>query len=74
MRAQQENWYKEVSPKSHTSMRVDTINEAATMSAIPRQGLYSFRLSAPSQYNPLLITDQDSDSYGAEATQFNVGG
>ena len=74
MRAQQADWYSEVAPKSQTAMKVDTIDEAATMSAVPRQGLYSFRFSAPSQHNPLFITDQDAESYGAQTTRFSFGG
>lgn len=74
MRAQQANWYSEVAPKSQTAMKVDTIDEAATMSAVPRQGLYTFRLSAPSQHNPLFITDQDAESYAVQTTRFAFGG
>jgi hypothetical protein len=74
MRAQQANWYSEVAPKSQTAMKVDTIDEAATMAALPRSGLYSFRLLAPSQHNPLYITDQDAESYGVQTTRFSFGG
>jgi len=73
MRAQQANWHSEVAPKSQTSMRVDTIDEAAAMSALSRHGLYSFRLAAPSQHNPLFVTDQDAESYGVHATGFRFG-
>ena len=74
MRSQHDNWHSEVAPKSQTAMKVDTIDEAATMSATPRHGLYSFRLAAPNQHNPLFVTEQDAKSYGAHKTRFNFGG
>jgi hypothetical protein len=73
MRAAHQNWWSEVAPFSQTSMKVDTIDEAATMSAVPRQGLYSFRLSAPTQHNPMMLTDQDPMSYARQATGFCFG-
>lgn len=74
MRAQQDNWYSEVAPKSQTSMKVDTIDEAAAVSNYNGWGLYSFRFDAPSQHNPLFITDQDAESYGVQSTKFTFGG
>lgn len=74
MRAQQANWYSEVAPKSQTSMKVDTIDEAAAVSSYNGLGVYAFRFVAPSQHNPLFITDQDAESYGVEATKFTFGG
>ena len=74
MRAQQANWYSEVAPKTQTAMKIDSIDEAATMAAAPRSGLYSFRFSAPSQHNPLFLTDQDAESYGVQTTRFSFGG
>ncbi len=74
MRAQQANWYSEVAPKSQTSMKVDTINEAAAVSNFHGWGIYSFRFGAPSQHNPLYLTDQDPEDYALQATEFMVGG
>lgn len=74
MRAQQANWYSEVAPKSQTSLKVDTIDEAAAISAQRGWGIYSFRFPAPSQHNPLFITDQDAESYGVNTTRFAFGG
>lgn len=73
MRAQQKNWYSEVGPKSQTSMAVDTMDEAATMSAVPRQGITAFRFNAPTQNNPLFVTDQDKSQYARQATNFFIG-
>lgn len=74
MRAQQANWYSEVAPKSQTSMKVDTIDEAAAISAQQGHGIYAFRFPSPSQHNPLFITDQDAESYGVNTTRFSFGG
>jgi hypothetical protein len=74
MRAQQANWYSEVAPKSQTALKVDTIDEAAAISAQRGWGLYSFRFPAPSQHNPLFITDQDAESFGVQTTKFTFGG
>lgn len=74
MRAQQADWHKEVAPKSQTAMRVDTIDEAAAISTQGGHGLYAFRFPAASQHNPLFITDQDAESYGAHTTKFTFGG
>lgn len=74
MRAQQANWYSEVAPKSQVSLKVDTIDEAAAVSAQRGHGLYAFRFPAPSQHNPLFITDQDSGNYGVQTTKFTFGG
>lgn len=74
MRAQQANWHSEVAPKSQTALQVDTIDEAAAMSSYNGHGIYAFRMDAPSQHNPLFITDQDAESYGAHATKFTFGG
>lgn len=74
MRAQQANWYSEVAPKSQTSMKVDTIDEAAAISAQNGWGIYAFRFPAPSQHNPLFITDQDAESFGVQTTRFSFGG
>lgn len=73
MRAQHMNWHSEVAPKSQTAMRVDDMAEASAMSSNRGHGVYAFRFSAPSQYNPLFITDQDAESYGPQATKFTLG-
>jgi hypothetical protein len=74
MRAQQANWYSEVAPKSQTSMKVDTIDEAAAVSAFRGWGIYSFRFGAPAQHNPLFITSEGPEDFALEATEFRVGG
>ena len=74
MRAQQANWYSEVAPKSQTAMKVDTIDEAAAVSTQRGHGLYAFRFPAPTQHNPLFITDQDVESFGVQTTKFTFGG
>ena len=74
MRVQQANWYSEVAPKSQTSLKVDTIDEAAAISNQRGHGIYAFRFPAPSQHNPLFITDQDAESYGVNTTRFAFGG
>ena len=74
MRAQQDNWYSEVAPKSQTAMKVDTIDEAAAVSNYRGHGMYAFRFVAPSQHNPLFVTDQDAESYGVQSTKFTFGG
>jgi hypothetical protein len=73
MRAQHANWHSEVAPMSQTSSTVDNMDEAAAMS-LPRQGILAFRYSAPSQYNPHQITDQDAASFRQHATSFSFGG
>jgi len=73
MRAQQDNWYSEVAPKSQTSLKVDTLDEAAAVSNYRGHGIYAFRFDAPSQHNPLFITDQDATTYGPNATKFSFG-
>lgn len=74
MRAQQANWYSEVAPKSQAAMKVDTIDEAAAISNQGGHGLYAFRFPAPSQHNPMFITDQDAESFGVQTTKFSFGG
>jgi hypothetical protein len=74
MRAAHDNWHGEVAPFSQTSMKVDTMDEAATMSAVPRHGLYAFRLAAPAVHNPQQLTDQDGISYAQQHTGFSFGG
>ena len=73
MRAQHMSWHSEVAPKSQTAMRVDDMAEASAMSSNRGHGVYAFRFSAPSQYNPLFITDQDAESYSPQATKFALG-
>jgi hypothetical protein len=73
MRAQHLSWHSEVAPKSQTTMRVDDMEEASAMSSNRGHGVYAFRFSAPSQYNPLFITDQDAESYSPQATKFALG-
>ena len=51
-----------------------TMDEAAAVSNYNGHGLYSFRFVAPSQHNPLFITDQDASSYGVQTTKFTFGG
>lgn len=70
IRAQQADWYEEVAPKSQTAMTVDNLDEAAAVSTQNGHGLHSFRFPAPSQHNPLFITDQDAETYGEHATRF----
>ncbi len=74
MKAQQANWYSEVAPKSQTSMKVDTIDEAAAISNARGHGIYAFRFPAPSQHNPLFVTDQSAEDYGVQTTRFAFGG
>lgn len=74
MRAQQANWYSEVAPAGGGAMKVDTLDEAAAVSNYRGSGLYSFRFAAPSQHNPLFITDQDAESFGVHTTKFSFGG
>jgi hypothetical protein len=74
MRAQQANWHSEVAPKSMGAMKVDTLDEAAAMASQRGHGLYAFRFPAPSQQNPLFITDQNAESYGVHTTKFTFGG
>lgn len=74
MKAQHANWHAEVAPKSQTSMKVDTIDEAAAISSQRGHGIYAFRFPAPSQHNPLFITDQGAESYGVNTTRFAFGG
>jgi hypothetical protein len=74
MRAQQENWHSEVAAKSQTAMAVDNLDEASAISNYRGHGLYSFRFAAPSQHNPLMVTDQDAETYGVHSTRFSFGG
>ncbi|GFR88345.1 hypothetical protein ElyMa_002515200 [Elysia marginata] len=73
MREQHADWYKEVAPKSQTAMKVDTLDEASTVASHGGHGLYAFRFSAPSQDNPLFITDQDDTSFKKQSTKFSFG-
>jgi hypothetical protein len=74
MRAQQANWWSEVAPKSQTSMKVDTVDEAASIAAFQGHGIYAFRFGAPAQHNPLHLTDSGPADFAAEATEFMIGG
>ena len=74
MRAQHQNWYGEVGPKSQTAMAVDDMDEAAAVSNYQGHGLYAFRFSAPTQSNPLFVTDMDKSQYRDHSTRFSIGG
>ena len=74
MKAQHANWHSEVVPKSQTSLKVDTMDEAAAVSNYNGHGMYAFRFGAPTQHNPLFVTDQDAESYAVNSTAFTFGG
>ena len=70
--AQHSNWVNEVLPKSQVSMKVDTIDEAAAISAYRGHGIYAFRFNAPAQNNPLFVTDEGPADYHKESTPFLI--
>ena len=69
MKKQHSAWADEVGPKSQTAMKVDSIDEASTLSAYNGYGINAFRMASPPQNNPLMVTEHGPEDYAAQRTR-----
>jgi hypothetical protein len=73
IRKSHNEFVKEASLKSQTTMLVDDLDEAFAMSATNRHGIRAFSFKGVPQNNPLFITEMDAETINRNYTPFKIG-